>query len=345
MQRRYSFAHFILAGVVVLGLTVLMVNVDAQAQIAFSSNRDGNWEIYVMDDDGGNQRRLTNSPASDHSPSWSPDGKRIAFVSERDGHVHVINGIPTDEIYVMDADGGNPRNLTNNPNDDRSPSWSPDGKRIVFSSDRDNDRDHNIEIYAMDDDGSNQQRLTNNLTEDKYPSWSPDGKRIVFSSARDGHFRSRFGITSEIYVMDADGGNQQRLTENRKYDWSPSWSPDGKRIAFASDRKGDFENFEIYVMDDDGGNQQRLTENRDYDRHPVWSPDGERIAFSSDRDGHVINGIPTSEIYVMDADGGNLQNLTNNPHGDASPAWLNSPFSVSPAGKKFTMWGRLKQVN
>ena len=92
------------------------------------------------------------------------------------------------------------------------------------------------------------------------------------------------------------------------------------------------------VMDADGGNQQRLTENRKNDWSPSWSPDGERIVFWSRRDG---NG----EIYVMDADGGNLQNLTNNPHSDASPAWFNSPFSVSPAGKKFTMWGWLKQID
>ena len=242
MQRRYNLAHLILAGVVVLGLTPLMVDVDAQAQIAFMSERDGSAEIYVMDADGGNQQNLTNNPRDDYTPSWSPDGKRIAFVSERDGHV--IDGWPTNEIYVMDADGGNQQNLTNNPHYDMSPSWSPDGKRIVFQSDRE------------------------------------EPLRDV-----------------DIYVMDADGGNQQKLTNNPNSDWHPSWSPDGKRIVFSARRDGKFE-----------------------------------IAI-------------TNEIYVMDADGGNPQNLTNHASSDASPAWLNSPFSVSPAGKKFTMWGQLKQVN
>ena len=335
MHRRDNLAHFILAGVIVFGLMLLMVCVDVQARIAFVSSRNGNAEIYVMDADGSNQRRLTNHPDRDFSPSWSPDGKRIAFVSNRDGHVN-IRGRLTYEIYVMDANGENQQNLTNDPSNDRSPSWSPDGKRIVFSSDRDNDRDHNIEIYVMDNDGDNQERLTDNLTEDQYPSWSPDGKRIAFSARRDGHFENELGITYEIYVMDADGGNEQRLTENRNNDWSPSWSPDGKRIAFEADRKGDVVNWDIYVIDADGGNEQRLTENRVYDSSPSWFPDGKRIAFMSNRDGNT-------EIYVMDADGGNPQNLTNNPHSDSSPAWLNSPFSVSPAGKKYTMWGWLKQ--
>ena len=329
MQRRYNLGHVILGGVVVLMLALLMVVVDAQAQIVFMSRRDGKPEIYVMDNDGKNLRRLTDNRDNDWWPSWSPDGKRIVFVSERDGNR---------EIYVMDADGGNPRNLTNNPNEDWYPSWSPDGKRIAFMSLRDGhiiDVAPTYEIYVMDTDGGNPQNLTNDPNDDRYPSWSPDSKRIVFAAERSDHFRSKLGITDEIYVMDADGRNQQRLTENRKNDWYPSWSPDGEGIAFAADRKGDFENFEIYVMDADGGNPQNLTNHRSGDSSPSWSPDGKQIAFSSWRDGN-------SEIYVMDADGGNPQNLTNNPRDDFSPAWLGPAFSVSPSGKKFTMWGRLK---
>ena len=338
MHRRHSLARLILVVVVALSLTPLMIVVNAQAQIVFMSQRDGNPEIYVMDTDGGNQRRLTSNSDKDFSPSWSPDGKRIAFISNRDGHVHPRHGWSTYEIYVMNADGSNPQNLTNNPSSDRGPSWSPDGKRILFSSARDNDNPHNSEIYVMDADGSNQQRLTENIDDDRDPAWSPDGQRIIFSARREGNVENKFGITYEIYVMDADGGNEKRLTDNRNNDWDPVWSPDGKRIAFASDRKGDLVKFEIYVMDADGGNQHRLTENRGWESSPSWSPDGERIAFTSEREGNY-------EIYVMDIDGGNEQNLTNHPDSDANPAWLNSPFSVSPAGKQFTMWGRLKQVD
>ena len=339
MQRRYNLAHSIFCVVVALSLTPLMVVVDAQAQIAFSSKRDGNFEIYVMGVHGGNPRRLTNNPARDYAPSWSPDGKRIVFCSDRDGHPLRIPGWFTSDIYVMDADGGNQRRLTNHPEDDKSPSWSPDGTRIAFQSYRDNDRNHNIEIYVINVDGSNLQRLTNNLAADEAPAWSPDGEQIVFESAREGHFIDLDeNITDEIYVMDADGGNQRRLTENRNNDWDPVWSPDGTRIAFAADRKGDGAKFDIYVMDADGGNQRKLTNNRIIDWSPSWSPDGERIAFVSTRD-------ENSEIYVMDTDGGNLENLTNNPHSDFGPAWLNTPLSVSPTGKKFTIWGWLKQLD
>ena len=344
MQRRNNLAHFILASVVVLGLTPLMVVVDTQAQIAFNSNRDGDvhprlgfptFEIYVMDADGNNQQRLTENDFYDSFPSWSPDGKRIAFRSDRDGHFNMPGGLPNYEIYVMDADGGNPKNLTNDPNDDSFPSWSPDGKRIVFSSDRDGNR----EIYVMDADGNNQQRLTENDFYDSFPSWSPDGKRIVFVSERDGHFIGEFGLSYEIYVMDADGKNTRRLTNNRKSEWAPSWSPDGKWIVFSADRKADDVNYEIYVMDKDGENLQKLTNNRVRDTSPSWSPDGERIVFSSYRDGNA-------EIYVMDNDGGNQQKLTNNPgHTNGGPAWFGSAFAVSPTGKKSTIWGRLKQVD
>ena len=332
MQRRENLTHFILANVVVLVLTPLMLAVEVQARIAFDSNRDGNSEIYVMDADGGNLQRLTNHPDGDFHPSWSPDGKWIAFLSRRD-QVRSKHGIAA-EIYVMDAGGGNPQRLTNDPHDDYHPSWSPDGKQIAFAS----VRDGNTDIYVIDADGGNEQRLTNNPLYDYSPSWSPDGERIVFIARREGHFRKDFDLTHEIYVMDADGGNEQRLTENRRYDFSPSWSPDGKRIAFASDRKGDFVNYEIYVMDADGANLQRLTNNRHHDWYPSWSPDGKQIAFASRRDGNY-------EIYVMDADGGNQKNLTNHPEDDEAPAWFNSPFSVSPAGKKSTMWGWLKQVD
>ena len=327
MQRRRNLAHFILTSVMVLGLTPLMVVAAPPAQIAFTSTRDGNFHghqnIYAMDADGGNPQRVINKPFHSFShwaPSWSPNGKRIALVSERDRHW---------EIYVMDTDGKNLHRLTNNHFTAKDPSWSPDGKRIAFTS----SRDGNMEIYVMDTDGKNQRNLTKSPHLEWYPSWSPDGKRIAFTSNGEGGLAIKAG-NLEIYVMDADGGNPRNLTNNRRHDRDPSWSPDGKRIVYTSSRD---RNAEIYVMDADGGNRRNLTKSPKGDSEPSWSPDGKWIAFVSNRDGN-------DEIYVMDADGKNQRNLTNNPHADTDPAWFDPAFSVAPAGKKFTMWGWLKQV-
>ncbi len=178
--------------------------VGGSGRIAFRSSRDGNAEIYVMNADGSGQIRLTDNPASDGSPAWSPDGTRIAFTSERDGNW---------EIYVMNADGNKQTRLTDNLAEDRYPAWSPDGTRIAFQS----ERDGNDEIYVMNDDGSDQTRLTDNPAPDIRGAWSPDGKRIAFYSYRDGNW--------EIYVMNADGSAQTRLTTDPADDVAPAWSP------------------------------------------------------------------------------------------------------------------------
>ena len=336
MQRRYNLAYFILAGVVVLVLTPLMVDADPQAQIAFASDRDGNFEIYVMDADGKNQRRLTNSRHDDRSPSWSPDGQRIAFTSSSKnkngvgGHPPIVVGeLP--HIYVMDADGKNLRRLTNNPFAEWEPSWSPDGQRIAFTSSGAMDI-AGWYIYVVDADGKNLRRLGQDDQSGWYPSWSPDSKRIAFVSLRDGR-------GNDIYVMDADGSNQQQLTDGPQEDRHPSWSPDGEHIAFVSHRDG---NWEIYVMDADGKNQRRLTRTPARDWYPSWSPDGKRIVFVSNRDGNY-------EIYVMNADGARqVRRRTKSDRDDTDPAWFDPAFApvfaVAPAGKKLTMWGWLKQV-
>ncbi|MFA5014963.1 MAG: M56 family metallopeptidase [Actinomycetota bacterium] len=263
-----------------------------ESKIVYSSGRDGNWEIYVMDSDGKNQVRLTDNDSSDVNPCWSPDGSKIAFESDRDGNW---------EIYVMDSDGKNQVRLTDNDSEDAYPFWSPDGSKIAFES----DRDGNWEIYIMDSDGKNQVVLTTGKNSmDGFPSWCPDGSMITYSSDRDGNW--------EIYVMDSDGKNQVRFTDNDSSDLNPYWSSNKSKIAFESDRDG---NWEIYIMDSDGKNQVRLTDNDSSDVNPCWSPDGSKIAFESDRDGNW-------EIYVMDFDGKNQVRLTDNDSSEANPSWF-----------------------
>ena len=275
--------------------------------IAFTSERDGNSEIYVMNADGSNPQRLTDDPAYDAWPTWSPDGSQIAFMSDRSGNP---------DIYVMDADGSNVRQLTDHPANDIWPEWSPDGRRIAFPS----RRDGNFEIYVINADGTDLQRLTNTPGHEDFPTWSPDGTQIVFS---------RVEGDDGTYVMavpdgtDADGTEQGSSSEQNLLDFpvlEPAWSPDGTQIAFGSDHEG-FRG--IYVMDADGGNLQKLSDTRAGENCPAWSPDGAWIAFASWRDGD-------GEIYVMDADGleqgsRNLQKLTDNRFEEEFPAWRPVP--------------------
>ena len=264
----------------------------AVSKIAFHSNRDGNWEIYVMNSDGTNQTRLTDNPAEDSNVAWSPDGSKLAFLSNRDGNY---------EIYTMNADGSNPTRLTNNPaSDEGPPSWSPDATKLAFTS----TRDGNYEIYVMNADGTNPVRLTTNSAVDETPSWSPDGTRIAFESERTG--------LRQIYSMNSDGSNQTILTNISSVESLPAWSPDGLHIAFTRSTLGGHP--QIYVMDADGSNQINVSNNPANDFKPAWSPDGTKLAFHSTGDGN-------REIYVMDSDGANRTRLTNNPAGDEMASW------------------------
>ena len=183
------------------------------SKIAFETQRSGSVDVWTMKSDGGSQTRLTASTAFDGDPVWSPDGKRIVFTSGRDGNL---------EIYAMNADGSGQTRLTNTggavPNPtfesvDGNPSWSPDGKKIVFES----SRDGNFELYTMNPDGSGQTRLTDTPAIDGIAVWSPDGKRILFTSDRESRG------DRAIFVMNADGGGVRRVTKSFAIqgDWQP----------------------------------------------------------------------------------------------------------------------------
>jgi Tol biopolymer transport system component len=278
--------------------TVPSISSAGEGLIAFVSTRDGNSEIYVVNAGGTNLQRLTNSREWDYFPTWSPDGKKIAFYTHLTSNKWIIQ--------IMDADGGNVRRLVDNDFCDGAPYWSPDGTRIAFTSAPDCNPDDR-EVVVVEIESGNQQQLTDNDADDYLSAWSPDSQQIAFVSDRDGN--------DEIYVMDADGANVQRLTDNPGHDHMPAWSPAGTQIIFVSDRTG---NDEIYIMDADGDNVRQLTDHPDMDWFPFWSPDGSQIVFNSRRDGNL-------EVYVMDANGSNVRRLTNSPGDDFNAVWEPGP--------------------
>ena len=322
--------------------------------IAFASNRDTgypynpyNMDIYVMNADGSNVKRIVDDPEYDVGPQWSPDGRKIVFMTGRNGNFDVYDtnadgtgqrnltpdydksdGAPVwshdgnniifsrridgkDQLFVMDADGQNLKRVTYNSANNSSPGWSPDGSKLIYQT----DVDGNWEIYLISVDGELSQ-LTDDAADDMSPDWSPDGNKIVFSSNRNGK--------QHIFVMNADGSSLTPLTNSQAEDTEPAWAPDGKRIVFASMKDG---NKDIYRMNTDGSDLRRLTNDPAIESTPRWSIDG-KIVFTSNRGGQ-------SDVYVMDESGGNVSRLTTT--GASRAAW-------SPDGRKITFVSRASEL-
>ncbi len=276
----------------------------------------------------------------DSAPTWSPDGAKVAFSSDETGDL---------DIYVMNADGAERVNLTNREAMDMDPSWSPNGEWIAFLSRTQGKTD----IHRVKPDGSGLSSLTTYPAQlYSRPIWSPDGTKIAFTSNREAERPPQLGPTPvpffddvpefpaaaprpELYVMNADGTGQTRLTFNLFFDGNPTWSPDSQRIAFQSRGDGDHE---IYVINADGSGLTKITDNDYADVFPAWSPDGRYIAFSSNRPktefGQALSEaarresvIPTSapvdfDIYIMEPDGNGIYNWTRTTSlGDSSPSW------------------------
>jgi Tol biopolymer transport system component len=214
-------------------------------QLAFTTNREGNNEIYVLNLENGVHFNLTNHPANDTDPSWSPDGQKIVFTSDRDNNL---------EVYVIELSTQSASNLTNNPANDSQPDWFLD-QRIAFTS----DRDGNQEVYIMNPDGQSQTNLSRNTANDFSPAGARDLSLIAFVSDRDNN--------PEIYVMSLQGENPVNLTNNQSGDEAPVWSPDSQWIAFMTNR---MENWEIFVMRRDGSQLFNVTSLPPNERNPAW---------------------------------------------------------------------------
>jgi Tol biopolymer transport system component len=271
----------------------------ANGRIAYASNQNGSWDIYLMNADGSGKTRLTNGAGDSTQPSFSADGRRIAFASNRTGNY---------DIYSMNADGSGVTRLTTDPGVDTQPTFSPNGNQIAFLGKR--ETSWYGHVYLMNADGTNQTRLIGQFGSEDRPTISPDGQLIAFGRIEQKH--------RHIFTMNTAGGELTALTQGAFEDRQPTYSPNGQRIAFSSRREG---NSAIFTMRSDGSGVTRLTSGLP-SQMPAYSPDGRQIAFTSGGD-----------IYVMDANGGGEVRLTREGSAQAWPSWQPLPdASPGPSG-------------
>jgi Tol biopolymer transport system component len=272
-------------------------------------------ELIVLDADQGG-RRLLAGDAELLGLAWSPDGRKLAFVSLR-------AGLPN--VFVMNADGSERRNLSHGHDyeNDYAPAWSPDGQRIAFVRSPSLRPGSDSQVYVVNADGSRKRRLASKAAPAAGLAWSPDGRKLLVGTLP-GPRKLLVGAlpgppTVELYLVNADGSGQRKLTAIERLDGGPVWSPDGRKIAFSMHSA-------IYVINPDGSGQRRLT---NHGTQPAWSPDGRTIAFTRRRgsyseisDGQTIafdrRRGKSSEIYLMNADGTGGRRLTTR---GAQPLW------------------------
>lgn len=249
-------------------------HVSRDGLVVFQSNRVGGWKLFEARLDGSELRQLTSGPGADATPIWSPDGTQIVYASDRSGN---------EDVWIVQADGTGLRNLTSHPAGDSHPSWSPDGRLIVFNSTRGDGE--NDDIFVIDVDGSNLRRITDNgLYWDTFPSFSPDGRKIVFRRLLRERMSEGTLANSEVMVMNTDGTGAINLSRHPWFDGWPSWSPDGRQIAFSSNRS---DAYQIYIMNADGSGIMRVVDSPYTDNRPQWLPDGKGLIFNREREARI----------------------------------------------------------
>ena len=323
----------VLVVLILLSSVLLTINVVAQdigsEYISFSTNRNGNYDIYMIDRHGDNLQPILDGPASEIHARWSPNGRYLAYASNENAAFY--------NIYVMDMRTKQRWQLTDHPANDTNPTWSPDGTEIAFVS----NRRGTYRVYKMDINGEKLSQLTKG-GDDSGPAWSPDGEWIAYNTLQADH-------RVYLFIVSDDGRKQKQLATAGGKGRQPAWSPDGKEIAFSSWELGIGP--KIVTIDVERGTLRRVTlEGRvpagpAFRRYsPAWSPDGKWIAYISDN----LEVQHKTFLHVVDAAGEERAEsiqLTTHLSTNISPAWVPEPFfSVSPSAEKMTtLWGKFKQ--
>jgi TolB protein len=332
MRVMKRWIKYLLIGVVVLVIVVAAILIflyvrlrkdpvelsQTYRDLAFISDREGDWDIFMRDPDGNLADITGEGEGHDFFLNFPFSGKIVNFFTTRSGEV-------TPALVNVDGSGLETLgwgdlidNVILEGNAHMDPTWGPGGEKLMWNS----VRDLNSEIYMANADGSSRKRLTDNWGTDYMAAWSPDGTRIVFISDRKGK--------QNVYVLNVDTGEQTELTDNQNFDNQPVWSLDGEKILFISESKEvplTTGVFELYVMNADGSDLHLLGEDEVFQGDPTYSPDGKQIAYMSNESG-------TWHIYLMDADGENVRQLTEGDSNNMFPVWRPIPADEVDTGSE-----------